>query len=246
MVFVGGAVIMKKILLSLKWLFITVAVITVLLVTSILAKGHKTYRSSSDAITNQRVFDYADKLSSEEERKLEALIDKRQSQTGYDIVLVTLDCDVNDVNAVTREGIFKRDYYDVLSDNYDTYINDFYSYAYDEDYNKMMLYVFQRAFWDEYRFGYDGHPVGVTDVGKGVIFVDNWYDEKTWFGTAGDSKLIDYYEEDEAAASWHMLDLVGDFVVVNPYFAYKIYVDTVYYDKLGMLDFNTYISFEWP
>ena len=39
----------------------------------------------------QRVYDFADKLTDEEESKLEALIAEREAQIRCDLVLVTLD-----------------------------------------------------------------------------------------------------------------------------------------------------------
>lgn len=239
---------MKKVLKSLKWLYILLAFIVVLLGICLIRRtAGKTYESKSDAITTRRVFDYADKLTDSQEKELEELIAKRQKQTGYDIVLVTVNTDLSDYDAVDKLKIFNRPYSDIMN-SYQGYVyeNDFYYIAYEEDYAKQNEYMFQRAMWDEYQFGFNGHQYGVFDEGKGVIFVDNWFNENTWFGTAGDSKLTNFYEKNEAEASWHMLDLVGDFVVVDPFLAYKIYVETFYYDMTGIIPFNTYISYEWP
>lgn len=55
-------------------------------------KGAVDYkRTNTECLTDERVFDMADKLSDEEEEDLRALIAKRESQIGVDIVLVTID-----------------------------------------------------------------------------------------------------------------------------------------------------------
>lgn len=48
-------------------------------------------RSNTDCITEERVFDYADVLTDEEEEKLRDLIAETEPQIGCDIVLVTIE-----------------------------------------------------------------------------------------------------------------------------------------------------------
>lgn len=48
-------------------------------------------RGNTEATEQERVFDYANKLTAEEEDSLRRLIAKREAQTGCDIVLVTRD-----------------------------------------------------------------------------------------------------------------------------------------------------------
>ena len=238
---------MVKVLKKFKPLYITIGILAGLIAICLLRRSLISEKTSySDAITDQRVFDYGELLTDEEEEKLQKLIDKRQRQTGYDIVLVTLDMDVSDYNKIDRADIFDRPYEDIMDERGSTYRNDFYQWAYESDYDRMDLYLFQRAFWDEYRFGFDGHPKGRTDVGKGVIFVDNWYNEQTWFGTSGDDDLIYKYEKNDAAASTHMLKTVGKRVESNPYEAYKFYINTFYYDMTEWIPFNIYINRFWP
>ncbi len=238
---------MAKVLKKFKPLYITIGILAGLIAICLLRRSLISEKTSySDSITDQRVFDYGELLTDEEEEKLEKLIDKRQRQTGYDIVLVTLNMDVSDYNNIDRAGIFARDYEDIMNEHGSTYRDDFYQWAYESDYDRFDLYLFQRAFWDEYRFGFDGHEKGVTDEGKGVIFVDNWYNNQTWFGTAGDDDLIDKYEKNDAAASTHMLMTVGKRVEANPYQAYKFYINNFYYDITEWIPFNFYINRFWP
>lgn len=192
----------------------------------------KRYKSDSNADTDQRVFDYADKLTDRQEEKLEKLIAKRQKQTGLDIVLVTLDEDLSKWYRENEDGIIAEHDYD--GDYYDSEMSDGPSYKY--------ICVWGNVFWDEHQFGFDGFDEDDYYSGDGVFFVDNWYDEKTWFGTSGDRHLIDYYDVNEGKRSYHLLDLVSDIVVISPYWAYTAYVNTIYYDTVGFLDFNGYIS----
>ena len=78
-----------------KWLYIIFA--AVLLLFGLLTAGHAitagiaSYkRTNTECTTTERVFDYGDVLTDQEENKLRKLIAKREKQTGCDIVLVTL------------------------------------------------------------------------------------------------------------------------------------------------------------
>ncbi len=78
-----------------KWVFIVIAVLVLILggvkgVQKAASAMGKHERTNTECSTTQRVFDYADVLSDAEEKKLEELIARRESQTGCDIVLVTL------------------------------------------------------------------------------------------------------------------------------------------------------------
>ena len=78
-----------------KWLYIIFA--AVLLLFGFLTAGHAITagianyeRTNTECTTTERVFDYGDVLTDQEENKLRKLIAKREKQTGCDIVLVTL------------------------------------------------------------------------------------------------------------------------------------------------------------
>lgn len=87
---------MKQYFQFFKWIYIVLGVIIALYLFLLgghaaLAKMSYYDRLNEDCTTDERVFDYADVLTDKEEEKLRKLIDKRQKQTGCDIVLVTLD-----------------------------------------------------------------------------------------------------------------------------------------------------------
>lgn len=73
------------------------AIIAIMLVVYLVARftggnsGQEYVRTNTECLTEERVFDYADKLSDAEEDNLRALIAKREKQVGCDIVLVTID-----------------------------------------------------------------------------------------------------------------------------------------------------------
>ncbi len=75
------------------WYAVALVLAVVYLVLSINAdKGAMEYeRTNTECLTEERVFDMADKLSDAEEKELRELISKREKQIGVDIVLVTLD-----------------------------------------------------------------------------------------------------------------------------------------------------------
>lgn len=78
-----------------KWLFIILGVLALLFV--LISGGHMVIagvtgyeRTNRECATQERVFDYGDVLTDEQEEKLRRLIARREKQTGCDIVLVTL------------------------------------------------------------------------------------------------------------------------------------------------------------
>ena len=75
------------------WYAIVAVLAVVYLVLSVNAdKGAIEYtRTNTECLTDERVFDGADKLTDEEEQKLRVLIAEKEAQTGVDIVLVTLN-----------------------------------------------------------------------------------------------------------------------------------------------------------
>lgn len=73
------------------YFIIILALAVVFLILSIARAGAKTERANTECTTQERVFDYADKLTDSEEDSLRELIAKREKQTGCDIVLVTLN-----------------------------------------------------------------------------------------------------------------------------------------------------------
>lgn len=190
------------------------------------------HKDHSNADTDRRVFDYADKLTDRQEEKLEELISKREKQTGLTIVLVTLNENLDKWYKENEDGIIAEHNYD--RDYYESEMSDGPSYK--------SICVWGNVFWDEHQFGFDGYDEDDYYSGDGVFFIDNWYNEKTWLGTSGDRDLINFYDYDEGLRSYHILDLVSDFVEFSPYLAYKMYINSVYNDSVGFLDFNTYVN----
>ena len=84
-------------------------------------------RGNTDCLVTERVFDYADVLTDEEEEKLRELIAKREKQTRCDIVLIT------------------------LNESLEEYAKQYDEYASGNDYT--MIYA--DNFWDENRMGYN-------------------------------------------------------------------------------------------
>lgn len=94
---------MKQYFSYFKWLFLILAVMAVL--TGLVGVGHMlsgSYVRSNNQAPSQRVYDYADVLSDWEEEQLAELIEKRQSQIGCDIVLVTIEESVLDKYGYTQ------------------------------------------------------------------------------------------------------------------------------------------------
>lgn len=86
---------MKEYFRYFKWLYIILVVLILLL--GLISGGHRAIagtvnyqRANTECTTTERVFDYGDVLTDKEEDKLRELIDKREKQTGCDIVLITL------------------------------------------------------------------------------------------------------------------------------------------------------------
>ena len=84
-----------------KWMYIVLGAVVALL--GMLSGGHRALsrmsgheRDNQSCTTRERVFDYGDVLTEEEEEKLRKLIAKREEQTRCDIVLITLQESLKD------------------------------------------------------------------------------------------------------------------------------------------------------
>lgn len=80
----------KQYLNYFKWLLIITGVLAVICICTRLLYTAPV-RGNTECLTAERVFDYADVLTDEEEASLRGLITQRELQTGCDIVLVTLE-----------------------------------------------------------------------------------------------------------------------------------------------------------
>ncbi len=159
----------------------------------------ESYVRKNSSAPAQRVYDYADVLTSSEEAKLEELIAKRETQTGCDIVLVI-------INEPLRE----------YAANY----ADHYGYLSEDEY----VMVYADNFYDEKGFGYN-KPYGDcsifvdnwdrSDSSYGYAY--------NWLLTSGrvESKFSD-------SMIRSVMDDVNERVNDDPYEAYKSYVNNMY------------------
>ena len=82
---------MKNYFKHFRIIFIVVAVMLVIFIGIKVANGTLGgYKRTNNNAPAERVYDYADKLTDEEENKLRALIAKKENEIGCDIVLVTI------------------------------------------------------------------------------------------------------------------------------------------------------------
>lgn len=113
-------------------------------------------RQNTECTTEERVFDYADVLTDEEEEKLRKLIAKRERQTGCDIVLVT------------------------LNESLEEYAHSYQNYV---SYDKFVM-IYADNFYDEHNFGYDKvHGDGVLLLDNLYREKDGW--AYSWLSTTG-------------------------------------------------------------
>ncbi len=128
---------------------------------------------------DQRIFDYAELLTEEEEAELTAYIHENEKASCTDIVIVTLNESLKEFSESYSEA------YGLSDTTPDEYI---------------MRYADE--FWESYKFGYNCPQVldGGTDTGDGVLLADNIFREPetgkiyTWLCTTGASeeRLSDY------------------------------------------------------
>lgn len=148
----------------------------------------------------ERVFDYGDVLTDEEEDSLRELIARREKQTQCDIVLVT------------------------MNESLEEYAKEYDTSAYGDDW----VMIKADNFYDEKGFGWNKYVE--SDDGDGVLLLDNWFRESdgkihTWFSTSG--KAEDRYS---VSMIDHLLDEVYKYIEDDPYKAYKAYIETFYKD----------------
>ena len=107
---------MKKYIKHFSVLLILFAIVLVLFIVALVKKGPSKEtqgayeRTNTDCLTDERVFDYADVLSDDEENSLRDLIAEKEDAIGCDIVLVTIsDPDYAGDNAMMN---YADDFYD--------------------------------------------------------------------------------------------------------------------------------------
>lgn len=148
---------MKEYFRYFRWLFIVLAALVVILGFVKLTSGAAHYeRTNTECATTQRVFDYADVLTSEQEQELAELIAKREKQTNCDIILITLEESLKEYARAIEPSV-----------SYDEFVR-----------------VYAEQFYEENKFGYNkpnGDGVLLIDnwfrEDDGKIY--------TWFCTTG-------------------------------------------------------------
>lgn len=126
----------KKYISYFKFWFLAILLLAVLLVVLLAVRGRESAaeRTNQECDAQERVFDYADVLTADQEEALRALIAEQEKRTACDIVLVTLNESLADYAAAYEEelGYLTPDRYTM---------------------------VYADNFYDEHKFGYD-RPYG--------------------------------------------------------------------------------------
>ena len=163
-----------------RYAFIAFAAVLVVGIIAIIGEniGKETdlQRTNTECTTQERVFDYADVLTTEEENKLREQIAEREAQVGADIVIVTL-------NESLKE--YAREYDPNVS------------------YDKFTM-IYADNFYDEHKFGYN-KPIGDGILLLDNIYREDDGKIYTWLSTCGkvedaystsmiDRILDDFYE----------------------------------------------------
>lgn len=184
-----------------------IIVICLIPIISFNAKNSKSSERVNEVCTEtERVFDYADKLTDEEEDSLRALIAEKEQEAKCDIVLLVMDEPLEE-----------------------------YAYQYDPDsYGEEWTMIKADNFYDENGFGWNKHVE--SDDGDGVILLDNWYRESdgaihTWLSTSGSVQ-----ERYSSGMIDRLLDRVYSYLPAenpDPYQAYAAYVETIAEDMSG-------------
>lgn len=108
-----------------KKFWVLYAIIAVLCVVYLIAAGMNgltaTERTNTECLTEERVFDYADLLTDQEEDSLRKLIAKREKQTGCDIVLVVTKEKLEEGYSIME---YADDFYDQNQFGYDEPVGD--------------------------------------------------------------------------------------------------------------------------
>ena len=124
-------------------------------------------RNNTECKTNERVFDYADKLSDSEEETLRGEIAELEDKVGMDFVVVTMD-QYTDLSEYDADAVS----YDIESNTKDI----------------------AEKICDYYRFGWEEWPAGTyldgRDASTSVVIVANWQenDGYVYLCTAGKAK----------------------------------------------------------
>ena len=115
------------------------AVFVCMLVAKNVTKGY--IRENKQCMTSQRVFDYADLLTDEEEANLEALIAKTEQEVGADIVIVNLNYSLEDFAHIFDPNAEIEDYIMIFADAF----YESYAFGFNEPYGDGVIFVDNRC-----------------------------------------------------------------------------------------------------
>lgn len=199
---------MKEWLRYFRIWFLVCGIILIAIIVTLVANRKETEAADTERINNictetERVFDFADVLTDEEENNLRELIAQREQQTRCDIVLV------------------------VMNESLEEYAKGYFPDSYGDEWAMIKA----DNFYDEYGFGWNKYEE--SDDGDGVLLLDNLYRESdglvhTWLSTSG--KVEDRFSNLSIS---RILDAVYAYDVdAEPYNAYKAYVDAFYEQML--------------
>lgn len=136
----------KQYLHYFRFWFIGIVILAVLcIVMGLINRVRNNVPRTNDAAPAERVYDYADVLTDEEEDKLREYIAKMEKKMHIDIVLVTINQSVEGAEAMKQYGLRSEDWEQNMQDLADD-------------------------FWDENQFGYNK-----GFEGDGVLLLHNWY-----------------------------------------------------------------------
>lgn len=154
---------MKQYISYFKWVFLVTVVLGLAyagtLIWSRMTDGGEL--RNTERLTEERVFDYGEVLTDEEENELRELIAVREEQTSCDIVLVTL-------NESLKEYAREID----PTAGYDQFVR-----------------IYAENFYDDNKFGYD-MPIGDGVLLVDNWFREDDGKIYTWFCTTGKAKMI--------------------------------------------------------
>ena len=193
---------------------IVLALAAVLFVGGLLKPASKSERENT-ASPSDRVYDNADVLSKAEEKKLEKLIEETENRIQCDIILVTINQPVENLDEDDMEN---------------------YGYRYDDW--EMNMRDLADDFYVENLFGYD------EDEYSGVLLLMNWYSDEDGSqrgaALATDGSVYEKFGDREIN---QVIDEVVDVILDGgtPYKAYKAYVNKV----VDLMDDRLHLAPMW-
>lgn len=194
----------KQYLHYFRFWFIAVAVVLVIFLGTFIgsvvsSNSSMLAKRNNEVAPTERVYDYADVLTDEEEDKLRSFIAKCEDVIKSDIVLVTMCEDMEAIGVApdTTESALRV----TGGDPWET----------------AMLNTAD-DFYDKNQFGYN------QPNGDGVLLLDNWYEDQegSWLCTTG--KVMNRFSTYDIN---EVLDAVYYKVEDSPYEAYRAYVEEV-------------------